>query len=135
MLGDGDRVGRLIAADELRDRAEDQPMVGPVEVLAVDDVRDLVPGALVQHQPAEQRLLGLDRVRRQAELVRGRERRISALTLVRPLASRSADLEATRPYWAASCSSDSTTTVTSTFTSACRCSSTLCSPTTRNGPS
>ncbi len=30
VLGDGDRVGRLIAADELRDRAEDQPMIGAV---------------------------------------------------------------------------------------------------------
>ncbi len=74
VLGDGDRVRRLVALDELRDRAEDQPMIGAVEVLDVDDVRDLVPGALVQHQPAEQRLLGLDRVRRQAELVRGCER-------------------------------------------------------------
>ena len=30
VLGDGDRVGRLIAADELGDRAEDQPMIGAV---------------------------------------------------------------------------------------------------------
>ena len=73
VLGDGYRVGRLVARDELRDRAEDQPMIGAVEILGDHDVRDLVPRALIQHQPAEQRLLGLDRVRRQAELIRGRE--------------------------------------------------------------
>ena len=30
VLADGDRVGRLIAADELSDRAEDEPMIGAV---------------------------------------------------------------------------------------------------------
>ena len=54
VLADGDGVGRLVALDERGDRSEDQPMVGAIEILGGDDVGDLVPGALIQHQPAEQ---------------------------------------------------------------------------------
>src|SRR5262249_46813760 len=75
VLANRDRVWRLIALDELRDRAEDQPVIGAVEVVDAYDVRDLVPRALIEHEAAEQGLLGLDGMRRQPDLVRGRERR------------------------------------------------------------
>ncbi len=64
VLADGDGVGRLVALDERRNRREDQPMVGAVEIVRGDDVRNLVPRSLIEHQTAEQRLLGFDRVRR-----------------------------------------------------------------------
>ena len=58
MLADGDRVGRLITLDELRDRSEDQPVIRAVQIVDAHDVRDLVPRALIEHEPAEQGLLG-----------------------------------------------------------------------------
>ena len=54
MLADGDGIGRLVALDERGDGAEDQAMVGAVQVVGGDDVGDLVPRALVEHQAAEQ---------------------------------------------------------------------------------
>ena len=33
VLADGDGIGRLVALDERRDRAEDQPVIGAVEIL------------------------------------------------------------------------------------------------------
>ena len=42
-------------------------MVAPVEVRRGDDVRDSVPGAVVAQDAAQHRLLGVDRVRRDAE--------------------------------------------------------------------
>src|SRR5690606_31989412 len=63
LLADRHGVRRLVQVDELGDRAEDQAVIGAVEMLRGDDVRDLIPRALVEQQAAEQRLLGLDRVR------------------------------------------------------------------------
>jgi hypothetical protein len=71
MLADRDGVGRLIALDERRHGAEDQAVVGAIEVFGRDDVGDLVPRALIEHQAAEQRLLGFDRVRRQPQALGG----------------------------------------------------------------
>ena len=44
-------------------------MIGAVEILDAEHVRDLIPRALVEHEPAEQRLLGFDRMRRQPQLI------------------------------------------------------------------
>jgi hypothetical protein len=54
----------LAGARERADRLEDQPMVGTVEVLLVDRVGDLVPGARIEQQAAEDGLLRFDRMRR-----------------------------------------------------------------------
>jgi hypothetical protein len=55
----------------LPDGREDQPMVGAVQILGGHDVRDLIPGALIEHQAAEQRLLGFDGMWRQPQTLRG----------------------------------------------------------------
>ncbi len=78
LLAYRDRIGRLIALDEIRDRAEDQPVVGAVEVFDAQNVCDLVPRALVEHEPAQQRLLGLDRMRRETQLIGGHGSRSEA---------------------------------------------------------
>jgi hypothetical protein len=67
VLADGDGVGRLVALDERSDGGEDQAMVGAIEIVTADYVGNLIPGALVEHEAAEHRLLGFDRVRRQPE--------------------------------------------------------------------
>jgi len=46
---------------------EDAAMVVAIKVGLADDVGDAVPGCIVQQQAANQRLLGLDRMRRQLE--------------------------------------------------------------------
>src|SRR5690606_16933463 len=51
------------------DGAEDELVVAAVEVVVGDDVGDAVEGIGRQHQAAEHGLLGLDRLRRQAELL------------------------------------------------------------------
>jgi predicted aspartyl protease len=56
--------------------AEDAAVVVAVEIRLGDLVGDAVPGAVVEQQAAEQRLLGLDRMRRQLER---RQLRIAAL--------------------------------------------------------
>ncbi len=71
VLADGDGVGRLVALDEVRDGQEDQPVVGAIQILGGDDVRNLIPRSLIEHEPAEQRLLGLYRVRREPQPLRG----------------------------------------------------------------
>ena len=60
-------VGRPAGLDQARDVAEDAPVVVAVEIALGDLVGDAVPGAVVEHQAAEQRLFGLDRMRRQLE--------------------------------------------------------------------
>jgi len=63
----GKDVGRLVVLDEPRDRAPQQAVVVAVEIGLVDDVADAIPRRVAEQQPAENRLLGLDRVRRQAQ--------------------------------------------------------------------
>ena len=50
--------------------SEDQAMVGAIQVVGTDDVGDLVPGAVIEHEPPEQRLVVLVRVRREAQPLR-----------------------------------------------------------------
>ena len=66
-FGDRDDVGRPAVLDQPRDVAVDAPMVVAVEVVEREDVADLVPRAVVEQQTAEHRLLGLDRMRRDAQ--------------------------------------------------------------------
>ncbi len=76
-LGDRDHVGRLALLDELRDVPEDAPVIVAVEIVDGDRIADAIPRAVVEEQPAEHRLLGLDRVRRDLqadELTVGRSR-------------------------------------------------------------
>ena len=65
MLANRDGIGRLIALDERRHGREDQAVVGTIKVICGDDVGDLIPRPLIEHEAAEQRLLGFDGVRRQ----------------------------------------------------------------------
>ena len=46
----------------------DQPVLVAVEVGVGEQVADAVPGAVVEQQAAEHALLGLDRMRRDAQL-------------------------------------------------------------------
>ena len=57
-------VGRLGRLDQPRDMAEDAAVVVAVEILRRDQVGDAVESLVVEQQPAQQRLLGLDRMRR-----------------------------------------------------------------------
>jgi len=41
----------------------------PVEILLVDDIGDVVPGAIIEHQATNHRLLRLQRVWRDLEVV------------------------------------------------------------------
>ena len=60
-------VAGVTVFHELGDRLEDEPVVFAVEILGTDNIADLIPSGLVEHQPAEQRLLGFDRVGRNLE--------------------------------------------------------------------
>jgi hypothetical protein len=62
-----DHVGRLGLRDQLADVVEDQPVVVAVEIVLVDEIGDAIPGGIVQQQPPEHRLFGLDGVRRHLE--------------------------------------------------------------------
>src|SRR6266850_1019778 len=53
--------------DRSRTMSAYEPMVVAVEVLGDHTIRDLVPGGGIEHQTAQHRLLGLDRMGRQAE--------------------------------------------------------------------
>ena len=66
---DGDDVGRLAVANQLQDVTVHDAMRIAVEVVRVDDVADLVRGVVVEHQPAEHRLLRLERMRRKLQLI------------------------------------------------------------------
>jgi hypothetical protein len=74
LLREGDDVEGLGALGERGDRLEDQLVLAAVEVALADPVRDLVPGAVFQHQAAEYGLLGLYGVGRHAQPVRGGNR-------------------------------------------------------------
>ena len=60
-------VRRLLFSISLRDVAVDQPVVGAVEIRLRDEVGDAVPRRVLQQQPAQHRLLRLDRVRRKLD--------------------------------------------------------------------
>ena len=66
-LVDRHHVGRLAHRDQFADVGEDAPVVVAVEIALGDDIGDAVPGRVVEQQAADQRLLGLDRMRRQLE--------------------------------------------------------------------
>ena len=66
-LRHGDRVARTPFVAQTRHRVEHSAMVAPVEVRRGDHVRDSIPGAVVDQDAAQYRLLGVDRVRRDAE--------------------------------------------------------------------
>ena len=63
------RVERPVAVGHLADRTVDQLVVAPVEIALDQLVADPVVGFRRQHQAAEHGLLGLDRMRRDAQLV------------------------------------------------------------------
>ena len=67
MPGQGDGIARLVALDQAGDRREDQPVIVAVKILGEHPVGDLIPGRGIEHQSAEHRLLGLDRMRRQPQ--------------------------------------------------------------------
>ncbi|MCY1413274.1 hypothetical protein D9M71_287020 [compost metagenome] len=67
LLGQGDHVERLVALGELVDRPEDQSVVVAVEVAVGYRIQHPLPGVVVQHQAAQHRLLGFDRMRRNLE--------------------------------------------------------------------
>ncbi|CRI63137.1 hypothetical protein THIOKS11170027 [Thiocapsa sp. KS1] len=73
-LGEGYNVEGLVRSGELGDGLEDEAVLAPIEVTLGDHVGDAVPGAVVQHETAEQGLLGVDVVRRDAQLVEVRAR-------------------------------------------------------------
>ena len=62
-----DDVGGAARFDQLADVTKNPPVIVAVEIVDRDQIRDLLPGLVVQQQPAKQRLLGLDRVRRYAQ--------------------------------------------------------------------
>ena len=68
-LGQGDHVEWLIGLRELRNRAKHQAMLAPIEVALHHHVGDPIPGAVIQHETAEQRLFGVDIVRRRPQTV------------------------------------------------------------------
>ena len=68
-LRHGDRVAGPSLVAQARDRVEHGTMVVAVELPPGEDVGDPVPGAVVDEDAAEDRLLGLDRVRREAKRV------------------------------------------------------------------
>src|SRR5690606_41599272 len=139
VLGDRDDVARLAGFDEVRDRGEDQPVVLAVEVLGDHEVRHLVPGGAVDHEPTEQRLLGFGGVRGHAQATFGaldaagvvqcsNHVTVSPRRAVRRPLARSA-----RPGGAHS--SGTTFRLTSPSTSVCRCTPMTKSPVSWIGPS
>src|SRR5882672_1432339 len=126
--GKSDGVAGLVAFDQAGDGLEDEPMVVAVEVLGDHTIRDLVPGGGIEHQTAQHRLLGLDRMGRQAEPLAASARTQDSISD----ASRHA--KPARRGFAGRYSSATIVTVTVTLTSVCRCSCTWCSPVERIGP-
>ena len=66
-LRHGDGIARPPFVAQARDRVEHGTMVVAVEVLAGQDVGDPIPRAVVDENAAQDRLFGLDRVRREAK--------------------------------------------------------------------
>ena len=63
-FGHGQRVGGLAMLDERADVLKDHPVIGAVKVLLRDEIGDPVPGRVIEQQPSQHRLLGLDRLGR-----------------------------------------------------------------------
>ena len=72
-FGNGEHIRRPVGVDQPRDVPVNEAVIGPVEVLLLDLVGDAFPGAVVEQQPAQHRLFGFERVRRQPD---GVDRRI-----------------------------------------------------------
>ena len=60
MLGYRDDVAGLALTRQQPDAFEDQPVVGPVEILGPQHIADAVPRGSIEHQAAEDGLLRLD---------------------------------------------------------------------------
>jgi len=60
-------VGGTRQPDQLGHLLPDQPVVVAIEIVFLDEVRDAVPGGVVQQEAAQHRLLRLHRVRRDAQ--------------------------------------------------------------------
>ena len=67
------RIGRLVMLDQLGDVLENRTVIAAVKIRFGDHIADAIPGHVVEQQPAQHRLLRLDRMRRRA---RGFELRI-----------------------------------------------------------
>ncbi len=88
VLGERDGVARLTPRGKLGDGLENDLVVATVEVVGQQAVGDGVPGAVVEQQAAEHGLLGLERVRRNAQAgrlqSRGRARLAARPAVARP---------------------------------------------------
>jgi hypothetical protein len=81
-LAQGHRIERAIAFGQLADRAVDHLVIAAVEVGFGQLVVDPVIALRGQHQPAQHRLFGLDRMRRHAQGVDAHLIAIKAVTAV-----------------------------------------------------
>jgi hypothetical protein len=63
-LGDGDDVDRLAPFEQVEDGRVDPAVCLPVEVVGAEELRDLHDGITIDEDGAEDRLLGLDTLRR-----------------------------------------------------------------------
>ena len=68
-LGHRHHVGRLAVGDEADDVVVDEPVRFAVEIGVGDHVADAVGGLVVEQQPAQHRLLRLERMRRELQRV------------------------------------------------------------------
>ncbi len=86
LFGDGDDVAGTTAADQRGQSLEDQAVIGAIEIRRRNDVGNLVPGAAIDQQRTEHRLLGFDRVRRRQIFIARAppSRRGRSGTLMRP---------------------------------------------------
>ncbi len=69
-LGQRHHIQRAAAADQLRHCVVDETMLIAIEVVGHQPLGDRIPGAVVQHQAAKHRLLGLQRIGRHLERCR-----------------------------------------------------------------
>ena len=69
MFGQRYHVDRLVAAGHRGGGLENQPVVGAIEILSRQDVGDRVPSGGLEHEPAQDRLFGLDGMRRDPQRV------------------------------------------------------------------
>ena len=76
LLGQGHHVEGLLLVGQDTDHAKDKLVLAAVEIFRPHPVGHLVPGAVVQHQSTDDRLLGLHRVGRDAQLIVVRFRRV-----------------------------------------------------------
>ena len=68
-FGNRQRIGRLVVLDQQRYVAVNLAMISAVEIAVADLIGNFFPCGVVEQQPAQHRLLGLERVRRQLERV------------------------------------------------------------------